>query len=56
MDEDFLEELGLEQDKYLLHSDCKYAIHLINSATHHGQTKHIRGSIIRIEIRLKKII
>ena len=39
---DFLEELGLEQDDYLLHCDCQSAIHLAKNATYHGRTKHIR--------------
>ena len=38
---DFLEELGLEQDDYLLHCDCQSAIHLAKNATYHGRTKHI---------------
>ena len=33
---DFLEELGMEQDNYLLHCDCQSAIHLAKNATYHG--------------------
>lgn len=39
---DFLEELGLEQEKYLLHCDTQSAIHLAKNSTYHSRTKHIR--------------
>ena len=38
---DFLEELGLQQDNYLLHCDCQSTIHLAKNAIYHGRTKYI---------------
>ena len=38
----FLEELGLNQEKYALHYDSQSAIHLAKNAAYHCQTKHIQ--------------
>ena len=39
---DFLEELGVEQEKFPLHCDNQSAIHLAKNAAYHSRTKHIR--------------
>lgn len=37
----FLEELGIEQEKYLVYSDSQSAIHLSKNSTFHSRFKHI---------------
>ena len=37
----FLKELGVKQDKYVLHCDSQSAIDLSKNATYHARTKHI---------------
>ena len=37
----FLEELGIKQDKYVLHCDSQSVIHLAKNPTYHSRTKHI---------------
>ena len=37
----FLKELGMKQETFLLHCDNESAIYLAKNATHHSQTKHI---------------
>ena len=37
----FLEELGIKQDKYVLHCDSKRTIHLTKNLAYHSKTKHI---------------
>ena len=39
---DFLSELGMKQDKFLLHCDNQSAIHLAKNANYHSHTKHIQ--------------
>ena len=38
----FLEELGLNQERYILYCDSQSAIHLAKNAAYHAQTKHIQ--------------
>ena len=37
----FLEELGLNQERYVLYYDSQSAIHLAKNVAYHAQTKHI---------------
>ena len=37
----FLEELGVKQDKYVLHCDSQSTIDLSKNDTYHARTKHI---------------
>jgi hypothetical protein len=37
----FLQELGLQQERYLLHCDSQSAIHLNKNSTFHSRSKHI---------------
>ena len=37
----FLEELGLQQEKYVVYSDSQSAIHLSKNSTFHSRSKHI---------------
>ena len=37
----FLEELGLQQDKYVVYSDIQNALHLSKNLTFHSRSKHI---------------
>ena len=37
----FLEELGLQQEKYVVYNDSQSAIHLSNNSTFHSRSKHI---------------
>jgi len=37
----FLQELGLQQDRYLLYCDNQSAIHLSKNSTFHSRSKHI---------------
>ena len=37
----FLQELGMKQDKYVLHCDSQSAIHLCKNSTFHSRSKHI---------------
>jgi len=39
----FLEELGLQQENYVLNCDSQSAIHLAKNLTFHSKTKHIDG-------------
>jgi ATP-binding cassette subfamily B (MDR/TAP) protein 1 len=39
---DFLTELGMEQEKFVLHCDNQSAIHLAKNAAYHSRTKHIQ--------------
>ena len=36
-----LEELGLQQDKYVVYSDSQSVIHLSKNSTFHSRSKHI---------------
>ena len=38
----FLSELGMKQEKFLLHCDNQSAIHLAKNAAYHSRTKHIQ--------------
>ena len=38
----FLEELSLTQERYILYCDSQSAIHLAKNAAYHAQTKHIQ--------------
>ena len=38
---DFLSELGMKQEKFLLHCDNRSVIHLAKNAAYHSRTKHI---------------
>ena len=38
----FLGELGMKQEKFLLHCDNQSAIHLAKNAAYHSRTKHIQ--------------
>ena len=37
----FLEELGLQQKKYVVYSDSQSSIHLSKNSTFHSRSKHI---------------
>ena len=37
----FLSELGMKQEKFLLHCDNQSVIHLTKNAAYHSRTKHI---------------
>ena len=37
----FLQELGLQQERYLLYCDSQSAIHLSKNLTFHSRSKHI---------------
>ena len=37
----FLEELGLQQEKYVAYNDSQYAIHFSKNSTFHSRSKHI---------------
>ena len=37
----FLEELGLQQEKYVVYSDSQSAIHLTKNSMFHSRSKHI---------------
>ena len=37
----FLKELGIKQDKYVLHYDSESTIHLAKNPAYHSKTKHI---------------
>ena len=39
---DFLSELGVKQEEFLLHCDNQSAIHLAKNAAYHSRTKHIQ--------------
>ena len=39
--EKFLQELGLQQEKYIIHCDNQSAIHLSKNSTFHSRSKHI---------------
>jgi transposase InsO family protein len=39
---DFLNELGVKQEEFLLHCDNQSAIHLAKNAAYHSRTKHIQ--------------
>ena len=38
----FLSELGMKQETFLLHSDNQSATHLAKNVAYHSQTKHIQ--------------
>ena len=38
----FLNELGMKQERFLLHCDNQSAIHLAKNVAYHSQTKHIQ--------------
>ena len=42
MDEEFLSELGMKQEKFLLHCDNQSAIHLAKNVAYQSQTKYIQ--------------
>ena len=37
----FLEELGLQQEKYVVYSDSQSVIHISKNSTFHSRSKHI---------------
>ena len=37
----FLGEMGIKQDKYVLHFESQSTIHLVKKPTFHSRTKHI---------------
>ena len=39
---DFLSELGMKQEKFLLHCDNQSVIHLAKKVAYHSRTKHIQ--------------
>ena len=39
---DFLSELGMKQEKFLLHCDNQSSIHLAKNVAYHPRTKHIQ--------------
>ena len=39
---DFLRELGMKQEKFLLHCDNQSVIHLAKNVAYHSRTKHIQ--------------
>ena len=41
MDERFLEELGLQQEKYVAYNDSQSVIHLSKNSTFYSRSKHI---------------
>ena len=41
----FLRELGMKQERFLLHYDNQSVIHLAKNAAYHSRTKHIHRSI-----------
>ena len=41
MDKTFFKELGLKQEKYVVHCDSQSEIELSKNATYHSRTKHI---------------
>ena len=53
----FLEELGLQQEKYVVYSDCQSAIHLSKNSTFHSRSKNIdvRYHWIRDVLESKKL-
>ena len=38
----FLNELGMKQERFLLHYDNQSAIHLAKNVAYHSRTKHIQ--------------
>jgi hypothetical protein len=52
----FLQELGFQQDKYVLYCDSQSAIHLSKNSTYHSRSKHIdvRYHWIRDALEMKK--
>ena len=58
----FLQELGMKQDKYVVHYDGQSAIHLSKNSTFHSKSKHIdvhmhwiRDVLEQKELYLEKI-
>ena len=49
----FLSELGMKQEKFLLHCDNQSAIHLAKNVVYHSRTKHIpkKASLVTREDR-----
>ena len=41
MDKTFFKELGLKQEKYVVHCDSQSEIELSKNATYHSRTNHI---------------
>ena len=53
----FLEELGLQQEKYVVYNDSQSVIHLSKNSTFHSRSKHIdvRYHWIRDVLESKKL-
>lgn len=58
MDEKFLNEFGLQQEKYQLFCDSRSAIHLVKNASFHSSLKHIdlRYYWIRSVLETKQLL